>query len=268
MSAAIATSRVALRDRPFVDVLDLSFRFLHDAFGPLAKLALLVLPLPIAATLLLAHAAGWAWAWCFAIASANLVSAPFTVLVGQFVFEQDPSVRAALGRGLRAVPRLLVINVLLAMGLGASAMFFVFPAFWLATATLFVAEATLLERATIVGGFERSMQLAARAPGDATLALLVGLALLVLGPIAGDQIGHIVLANVFQVSGPPRLSAAGGSWLPVVGFWLTVPYVTMLRFLVYINVRTRTEGWDIQTAFATLTTRRIDDEARREGARS
>ena len=262
MTAAIATSRVALRDRPFVDVLDLSFRFLRDAFGPLAKLALIVLPLPVGATVVLGYAAGWWWAWSFALLASPFVSAPFTVLVGQFVFERDPSVKVALARGLRAMPRLLVVSLVLGLGVAAGIFFFVLPALWISTVAVFVIDVLLLERAGIIGAFERSMRLAARAPGDATLVRLATLTLLVVAPIVVDQIGHIALANVFQVAGPTPLFESGGSWLPVVGFWLAVPYATVLRFLVYINVRTRTEGWDIQTAFATLTSRTDDDGAR------
>lgn len=259
MSIAFATSRVALRDRPFVDVLDLSFRFLRDAFGPLAKLSLIVLPLPFAATVALGYAAGWAWAWCFALLASFFVAAPFTVLVGQFVFERDPSVRVAVRGGIRAIPRLFVVSMVLGIAVGAGLMFFVFPAFWIASITAFVLEALLLERSTMLGAFERSFRLAARAPGEATLVRIAGALLLFFAPIVTDQIGHIVLANVFQVSGPAALFDAGGSWLPVLGFWLAVPYAAVLRFLVYINVRTRTEGWDIQTAFATLTSRAEDD---------
>lgn len=249
---ALATSRVALRDRPFVDVLDLSFRFMRDAFGPLAKLALCVLPLPILATIGLGLGAGWGWAWSFAAMASPLVAAPFTVLVGQFVFEQDPSVRSALSRGVRAIPKLLLVYFILGITMGGGLLFFVLPAFWIATVALFVTEAVVLERASIVSAFDRSMKLASRAPGDTTLGRIVTLTLLLVAPMLADQIGHIALGSLFQVSGPQPLWDAGGNWLATLGFWLIVPYATVLRFLLYINVRTRTEGWDIQTAFATL----------------
>jgi len=260
-TAAFATSRVALRDRPFVDVLDLSFRFVRDGFGPLAKLSLVMLPLPMLATALVGSAAGWAWGWFFAVAIAGFVAAPFTVLLGQFVFERDPSVRTALRRGLAAMPRLFVVNLILGAGIFASFFFFVLPALWVITTTLFVPEALVLERVGLLRSFERSLRLTGRGPGDVVLGGLLRVLIYCVAPMLTDQIGHIVLASVFQITGPENLWDVGGSSLAVIGFWLAVPYVAVLRFLLYINVRTHAEGWDIQTAFATLATREGAEEA-------
>lgn len=259
--AAFATSRVALRDRPFVDVLDLSFRFVRDGFAPLAKLSLVMLPLPMLATALVGSLAGWVWGWLFAVAIAGFVAAPFTVLVGQFVFERDPSARVALRRGLAAAPRLFLVNLVLAAGIFASFFFFVLPAIWVVTTTLFVTEALVLERATLLRSFERSLRLAGRGPGDVVLGGMLRVLIYCVAPMLADQVGHIVLASVFQITGPETLWEVGGSPLAVVGFWLAVPYVAVLRFLLYINVRTHAEGWDIQTAFATLATREASEEA-------
>ncbi|CAN5747553.1 hypothetical protein BH11MYX4_BH11MYX4_30880 [soil metagenome] len=34
-----------------------------------------------------------------------------------------------------------------------------------------------------------------------------------------------------------------------------IPYVATARFFIYLNVRTRVEGWDVQTRFAALAAR-------------
>ena len=51
----------------------------------------------------------------------------------------------------------------------------------------------------------------------------------------------------------------GWSVLSLLGFWLFVPYVVTARFFVYLDVRTRSEGWDIQTRFLALAARTLPD---------
>lgn len=256
----LVTSRVALRDRPFVDVLDLSFCFLRESFGPLLRLALIVLPLPIALTVAAGHLVDWWLGWTVAIALASFVSAPFTVLFSQFVFQQAPSVKAALTQSLAAMPRLLMVNIGLAIALGLAFLFLVLPVLWVASACFFVSEAVLLERARLGEAFSRSSRLGTRASGDVLMASIVLGLFYFVAPALGHQLGGIVLEHVFSISAPAALSVNGGSALAAFGFWLAVPYVALVRFLFYINVRTRTEGWDIQTAFATIAAR-TDEEA-------
>lgn len=47
----------------------------------------------------------------------------------------------------------------------------------------------------------------------------------------------------------------GGSALALLGWWLSVPFVATARFFVYLDIRTRSEGWDIQTRFAGIAAR-------------
>ncbi len=250
--AAFATSRVRLRDRTFVDVLDLSFPFTRAAFGPLAKLSLIALPLPVFVTIALGKTAGWAWAWLFALAASGLVTAPFTVLVGQFVFEQDPSVRAALSRSAKRALTLLGVRTLLLTMTMAGAFFFVLPGVWVSAACIFAPEALLLERARVMDAIQRSTRLAGLATGDALLGWLATTLVLVAAPFLVDKVGRVFLESVLSIQPGGELLEDGGSALAVLGFWLAVPYAALVRFLLYINIRTRAEGWDIQTVFARL----------------
>ena len=45
-----------------------------------------------------------------------------------------------------------------------------------------------------------------------------------------------------------------------------VPYAATVKFLLYLNVRTRAEGWDVQTRFAALARRAEADAEAREAA--
>ena len=51
----------------------------------------------------------------------------------------------------------------------------------------------------------------------------------------------------------------------MVRIWLcsmTVPFAATCRFLLYINARTRTEGWDVQTRFAAIAARAREESDR------
>lgn len=260
MSQLIATSRVVLRHRNFIDVLDLSFRVVRESAGPLARVALLVLPLPTVLTVAIGKLVAWWAAWLFAVAVSGFVALPFTALVGQFVFEERPSVRSAVQRAARAYGRIFLADLAIGIGIFASSLLVIAPAFWVMLVTLFVPEAIVLEGADVRTALKRSTQLTNRAAGDALLGRIAALAILTVSPMLADAVGAVVLAQVLGVHIDQALFQAGGSTLAVIGFWLGVPAAAILRFLVYINVRTRTEGWDIQTAFASLLARDRDDQ--------
>jgi hypothetical protein len=46
----------------------------------------------------------------------------------------------------------------------------------------------------------------------------------------------------------------------MLGLFAQVPYLATARFFLYLNVRTRAEGWDIQTRFAAIAARAAADE--------
>lgn len=74
-----------------------------------------------------------------------------------------------------------------------------------------------------------------------------------------------MLAELFQFQPPASMFTQGGSVLAVLGWFAIIPYAATARFFVYLNVRTRVEGWDVQTRFAALAMRAETDalEARR-----
>jgi hypothetical protein len=41
----------------------------------------------------------------------------------------------------------------------------------------------------------------------------------------------------------------------MLGFWIFVPFCACSRFFIYLNLRTKIEGWDIQARFLALTLR-------------
>jgi hypothetical protein len=83
--------------------------------------------------------------------------------------------------------------------------------------------------------------------------------ILLFAPVAAamlaDAAGREVLGTVLEIKPPPSMFTVGGSWLAMLGWWALLPLVSVLRFFVYLDIRTRTEGWDIQTRFAEIAAR-------------
>ena len=67
--------------------------------------------------------------------------------------------------------------------------------------------------------------------------------------------GRELLGSLFEVRPPPSIFREGVSTLALLGFWMVLPLRATTRFFVYLDIRTRTEGWDIQTRFAALAAR-------------
>lgn len=246
-------SRIVLRDRRAYDVLDLGLRFLvanRIAFG---KAALVVLPPGIALTYLTGVKLGWFWGWTLAIFLGLLAQAPFTQLASRLVFEDNVRVRDVLRSSLARVPALACMRVLQLTVVAFAACLFVVPALLVGGFTFFLGEVMLLERTSVGHTVTRLQRLMSGSTGDAMLGLLLLGSLHVVATILGDVAGRAILEELFVWKAPlPMWEAEGGSVLATLGFWLFLPYVAITRFLLYLNVRTRSEGWDVQTRFSAI----------------
>jgi hypothetical protein len=94
--------------------------------------------------------------------------------------------------------------------------------------------------------------------------------ILLLGPICAamlaDVAGREMLQGLLEVRPPPSMFHEGISWLALVGWWGSVPWLATARFFVYLDTRTRTEGWDIQTRFAAIAARASAADQERQAA--
>jgi uncharacterized membrane protein HdeD (DUF308 family) len=245
-------SRVAFRDRSVADVLDFSLRFIAvhaRVFGRVAAFTLA--PFGLVA-LAVGFAYGWPLSWAVSSPLAVFVEAPFTILASRLVFEDDVRARDVLRASLTAAPRVLVARILAVVMIAAGASCVFVPGIGLAALTLFVGEAMLLERAGMMTAFGRAQRVASNAIGDVVLAILVIALVPVVAVFLADIGGRTLIGEVLQFRPPRALWSEGGSALATIGLFLQVPFVATARFFLYLNVRTRTEGWDIQTRFAQL----------------
>ena len=80
-----------------------------------------------------------------------------------------------------------------------------------------------------------------------------------------DVAGREILKSVLEMKPPPSMFREGGSWLALLGWWATLPLLQTARFFVYLDVRTRTEGWDIQTRFAAIAARAEAEQKEQAG---
>ncbi|HVH43588.1 MAG TPA: hypothetical protein VM925_14635 [Labilithrix sp.] len=252
-------SRVTLRDRSVADVMDLALRFVvvHGRAYALVALGSLV---PVAALSLLAGwKLGWGVSWAISIPLAIVAEIPFTVLASRLVFQERVRARDVLRAAAVEVPRILFGRLLSAVLIAFGFFALLIPSFFLAAISLFAGEVMLLERASMVQAFGRSQRIAWSAMSDVVLALIV----LGLVPVASvfitDIAGRSLIGEVLQFRPPPPVWNDYGSALAMLGLFVQVPYLTTARFLLYLNIRTREEGWDIQTRFAAIAAHAHDE---------
>lgn len=251
-------ARVAFRDRPVVDVLDLSLRFIVAHLRIYAIVtAWTVLP---AFALSLASARVWDWdaAWLVAIALGLLVQTPFTVLASRLVFEEGVRAREVVGHALRRTPLMAFARIVLVLAIALAGSFCILPGLWVMTALYFLTEVMLLERAGLGVALQRAQRLATASTGDVVLALVLLSLVTVTAVVLSDVAGRGVIEEVLQFRPPKSLFDEGGSVLSFLGFFVAMPFVATARFFTYLNVRTRAEGWDIQTRFAAIATREAE----------
>ena len=248
-------ARVALRERPLLDIVDLAIRFGAAHAWSYAKMSLVVLVPCFAISWAVAHATNWWLGWTVTVALTSLAGVPFVALASRLVFADAVSTREALGIALRSLPGLLGARILQLLAIAASLIVAGLAWFWLGTILLFVVEVLVLEQAGLGATLGRANRLASSQFGDAVLTMLLLLFAPIGAAMLADVAGREILQDLLEVRPPATMFRVGGSWLALVGWWMTLPLLQTVRFFVYLDIRTRTEGWDIQTRFAAIAAR-------------
>ena len=252
----LLAARVVLRPRRLSDVLDLALPLCLANVRPLVALAAGALgPIAaLAAALRLRGHCGWPWVWAAVLELSFLTEGLFAVAFGELLFKQPADVRpAAVARTFAGMLPAYVLAFVGRQLLLLVSAILIFVPFLQGSATLFAADALLLERSSRRTAFERSRALAHNRSGFCLGLWLATLALPVLGALVADQLGNAVVGFVFQLGKPTGdLLTQGGSGFAVAGALLAAPVAAAARFLGYIDLRTRKEGWDIQLRFLAL----------------
>jgi hypothetical protein len=246
----LLAARVVLRQRSLADSLDLALPFCLANKRPLGVLSLVMLG-PIAALVgYLRIARHWSWPalWLLCAAASLVVEGVFTVALGELLFKPpaETRVRSWVARFLRRLPALLFAIVVRDLMVVCSLLI-------LARNTIFIPEATLLEGASFGRALARSRALARNRGGVCFAIWLVRLFLPAVAALALELLLNGACQYVLQLGHPTgSLFSDGGSGFAVLGALLAVPLGAAMRFLGYVDLRTRKEGWDIQLRFVAL----------------
>lgn len=249
----LGRAHVALRERPLIDVLDLSLRFCVAHAGPYAKMSLLTIAPAFGVSWAVARSFGWLPGWLVALALASLLDGPFVALASRLVFG-EARVRDVVRTAAAVTPRLAVARLVQGLAFLLSSGLVGVPWLWFGSVLLFVPEVIVLERASLAGAWGRAHAIANARLGAATAAMLLLSSLVVVSVVLTDLAGR-ELQGLLELRSAPSIFREGGSTLALVGFWWVLPIRVTTRFFIYLDIRTRAEGWDIQTRFAALATR-------------
>jgi hypothetical protein len=288
-------TRIAIRERGFLETIDLTLLVIREFAGPLIVCALLaIVPLAIINELLV----GWMvsiddegtvawfrylWAMTVLVFLESQLAAVFIVAyLGPAVFMEQRTIRQIAGDVLRQAFPILLCQGILRGVLAAWILFLLteryeangwIEGFWIVVVCLFaiamrtfrpyINEIILLEKNPLLAGKsgaitvgKRSSHLHGAYSGDlfvrsfATAAIALCLVAL--------AIYTAVLAEGFLISNwPLRFSVEEGfygvnlNWFLLHGLypgclWLVVAFFAVVRFLSYLDLRIRHEGWEVE----------------------
>jgi hypothetical protein len=249
---------IAIRERDMLEILDLALHVVRAFFVPLTlALAVGILPTALVCHYLAADQAGiyeegeWQFNYAvrllvLAVLAAPLATAPGTLLLGQALFHDKPNavriVRDLWGSLVQLILFQVVLRTLLLVMIVTSFVPYVFCPY--------LSEIVLLERNPLWKGRHhrittrrRSTALHGGRAGDLLgrwlfSAALAGLLLLLL---------VLALAAMRQwVTGTAGMDHLAYVLFLQIAVWSVVAYFTVVRFLSYLDLRIRREGWEVE----------------------
>ena len=270
----VAQARVVLRPRGTGEILDLTTLIVgkHALRLYLWLSALVLLPC-YAALLALRYVleANWWLVWCVAFCVSSLCQGVFTIAAGRWLFAEELGVREVLraftSRALAFTSSWFARFVLVLVSLIGLVVPMV-----VASIYLFAPEASLLELAGPGDALGRSRAFTRFSLGRAFGMWLALVILSVLVTLVVHVLCNGLVDNLLQLGQPFEKLGDGGSPYTLLGLMLTAPYVATARFLMYIDGRTRSDGWDIQVRFMAIaqehekTSSRVERAAARSAA--
>jgi hypothetical protein len=251
-------TRIAVRERDYLDILDMSLHVIRAYAGRLAAAwAMGVLPVAALNVWLLAT---WMQSGeeldsvseygymmlILTIWEMPLATAPLTSYLGQAIFDERPRLSRVVRDVAGSLPQLVWYQVVV-RGL-LSPLFFTW--FFLFAARPYTNEVILLERNPFFGGRRKGITTGRRNSaihaglwGELFGRWLVSVAvgLLLFGSIYGSfMIAMGVLFSTWESSTMTHIVVTQAAC------WLVIGYFTVVRFLSYLDLRIRREGWEVE----------------------
>ncbi len=242
--------RLALRPRDPFEVFDLAVRFVREQWSPLLGVSMWSL-FPIC---LITFPLCWFFDGHVALLAlpalfAAPLQAPYTVVTGRLLFAEDVTSREVLADLWERKSTLIGTWFLAGAGWLVSALVCGIAAPLVGAWLLYLGETALLERVPLQRCLRRSARLAQAHMGIAFAGALARGVLLVWFALLGELTGQTVVTWVLQL-GQPFGTVWDGYVTPylLIGLLASQPTFAVYRLLLYVDVRTRVEGWDLQVA--------------------
>lgn len=242
-------TRIIIRERPYMELLELALVVIRYHAAPLAG-CLLTFALPLA---LLNHwfasetfdaefdTGGYAaWQVILIAFEAPLATSLMTIYLGQIMFVDHPGVKRLTADFFRALPQLFAIQVIL-RGIGAMMCFIGLFLFYMLRP--YANEVILLERNKISGTWKRLTALHENTGGLVTARWFGSL-----------FYGGVLMLSLMLAIGFFREQLFNNLrseyWRAVIdlplALWLVIGFFAVVRYLCYLDLRIRREGWEVE----------------------
>lgn len=252
-------TRIAIRERSYVDILDLALSVLREHSGPLmAALAVGTLPAAVFNYWLLSgliressfDASDVIWYGCLlailTYVEMPFATAPVTLYLGQALFLERPNAARMMKDFVATLPQMICYQLLPR----AFCILFVITIPVPFLGWPYLGEIVLLERnpwrkrkPAGTSTFSRSGNMHSRNRGELFVRWLASL---FIGTLLTVLVWQSLWYLVQVLSGrSDELVPQFTIWLPVA-VWLVLGYLAVVRFLSYLDLRIRTEGWEIE----------------------
>ncbi len=246
--------RVRLRPRDPLESFDLALLFLRENRQVLGRLFAVVV-VPVAALLgFLAWATDGSWGvLLLALSVLNAVQLPFTVVGAQLLFREEvppgDGIRALWSAGaLRLSMARAAVCLVVPFTLGVGAL--------LALPMSFLPEIVLLERSGVAASWIRALRVGSMGLVGGIASVSGRIALSAWAVVVAELTGQ-GLCELLQVGQPfGTLWAYAVTPFALFGLIAVQPLHAIYRLLLYLDARTRAEGWDIQVLLWTARRRR------------
>jgi hypothetical protein len=247
--------QVEIRPRTSGQTLAMAARMLQHRPGPLLAGCACYAVGTFALAYLMLRVWHWHPAWAFLLVPllSPVFSAPLLTSVGHLVFTPKVSfglvARETTRRFFPFLFLFLLNRLILVVGLFA----LVVPGLYVWRSSWFLGPIVLLEGSTVSTSFRRGRRFAAGFHGHVLAHAANTAALLVYLSLAIAALVHFLMVKLFGLSFTALANLAlldnYYSLLLLGGFALAAPLATLVWFFVYLDVRTRKEGWDLEIAF-------------------
>jgi uncharacterized membrane protein YgcG len=245
---------VAVRPRGILECLDLAVMFCgRRPLAVIVATALGSLPCILVNRLLFGWRAGEGLAlpgFFLLGLEAAWASVPLTLYLGQAVFSERFSWRAAIRSLLGSLPALVFFQAILR----AICLAVVFLSPVVFVGMYYLNQVILLERPPLTRTWRRRTAINRRQSGHVlTLAILDAVILVVGVPLATGLLGAVsAVWRGRPVTWTPGVGADGSpltavfTWHGQIAFWSICGFLTVFRFFTYLDARIRREGWDVE----------------------